>query len=168
MNPGGAAMDCRTKLVQYLTAEGINFDVREHEEAFTAQRVAAAEHIEGWAFAKVVMVLVDGDLQMLVLPAPERVDLDVIALTLGARTVTLANEQQFAGRFSDCELGAMPPFGNLYGIPVIADTTLAGSERIVFEAGTHTTTIAMPWSDYVRLVRPEIVDFGSVATIAAS
>ena len=161
-------MDCRTKLVQYLTEEGVNFDVREHEEAFTAQRVAAAEHIEGWSFAKVVMVLVDGDLQMLVLPAPERVDLDVVALTLGAREVRLANEPEFAGRFGDCELGAMPPFGNLYGIPVIADTTLAGNERIVFEAGSHTTSITMPWSDYLRLVKPEIVDFAGVATIAGS
>ena len=161
-------MDCRTKLVQYLTERGVNFEVREHEEAFTAQRVAAAEHVEGWSFAKVVLVLVDGDLQMLVLPAPERVDLDVIALALGARTVRLASEREFAGRFTDCELGAMPPFGNLYGIRVVADTTLAGSDRIVFEAGTHTTTIAMPWADYVRLVRPAIVDFAGVATIAAS
>ncbi|HEY6959376.1 MAG TPA: YbaK/EbsC family protein [Candidatus Limnocylindria bacterium] len=161
-------MDCRTKLVQYLTEEGVNFDVREHQETFTAQRVAAAEHIEGWSFAKVVMVLVDGDLQMLVLPAPERVDLDVVALALGARDVRLATEEQFAARFGDCELGAMPPFGNLYGIRVVADTTLAGRERIVFEAGSHTTSIAMSWADYVRLVRPAIVDFGGVATIAAS
>ena len=161
-------MDCRTRLIQYLTEQGVNFDVREHEEAFTAQRVAASEHVEGWAFAKVVIVKVDGDLQMLVLPAPERVDLDVVALALGAREVTLANERDFAGRFGDCELGAMPPFGSLYGIPVVADTTLGGRERIVFEAGTHTTTITMPWADYTRLVHPTIVDFGGVATIAAS
>ena len=159
-------MDCRTRLIRYLTENGVNFEVREHEQAFTAQRVAATEHVDGWMFAKVVMVLVDGDLQMLVLPAPERVDLDVVALALGAHEVTLANERDFAGRFEDCELGAMPPFGNLYDVPVVADTTLAAHDRIVFEAGTHRTTLTLPWADYVRLARPEIVDFGTAAVAA--
>ncbi len=160
-------MDCRTRLITYLVQHNVDVDVREHEEAFTAQRVAASGDIPGWGFAKVVIVVADGALRMLVLPAPERVDLDVVALTLGVRDVRLAKESEFAGAFPDCELGAMPPFGNLYGIPVIADTTLAAHERIAFEAGTHKVTMAIRWVDYARLVHPEIVDFGSVATIAA-
>ncbi len=160
-------MDCKSRLVKYLADHEVDFDLREHEQAFGAQRVAAADDVEGWAFAKVVMITVDGELQMLVLPAPERVDLDVVALAVGGREVSLASERDFADRFRDCELGAMPPFGDLYGIPVVVDTTLAARDRIVFEAGTHTTTIAMRWADYVRLVRPEIVDFGSVPAGAA-
>lgn len=160
-------MECKARLLKYLVEQGVDVELHEHEEAFTAQRVAARAHIEGWAFAKVVMVLVDGDLQMLVLPAPERVDLDVVALALGAREVALANERDFGSRFSDCELGAMPPFGNLYGIPVIADATLGLRDRIAFEAGDHTTTMAIRWADYVRLVGPELVDFGSVPAAAA-
>lgn len=155
-------MDCKSRLVKYLADNEVDFELREHEEAFGAQRVAAADHADGWSFAKVVLVLVDGELHMLVLPAPERVDLDVVALALGGREVTLAREADFAVRFRDCELGAMPPFGALYEVPVIVDTTLAASERIVFEAGSHRTTVAMRWADYLRLVQPQIVDFGSV------
>lgn len=167
MSAGGVSMDCKSRLVTYLLGNGVDLDIREHEEAFAAQRVAASEHVPGWGFAKVVVVVADGALRMLVLPAPERVDLDVVALTLGVRDVRLASEREFAAAFPDCELGAMPPFGNLYGIPVIADTTLAGRERIAFEAGTHTATMAIRWADYVRLVQPEIADFGSVAAMAA-
>ncbi len=160
-------MDCKSRLVKYLVDHDVEFQVREHEEAFGAQRVAAVDDVGGFAFAKVVMIQVDGELHMLVLPAPERVDLDVVALALGGREVSLATERDFAARFRDCELGAMPPFGELYGIPVLADTTLARSDRVVFEAGTHTTTIAIRWADYVRVVRPEFVDFGSVPAASA-
>lgn len=151
-------MNCRERLERYLRENGAAFEVREHAQAFTAQRIAASEHVTGWMVAKVVMVVADGRLRMLVLPAPEKVDWRKARDVLGAKGVQLASETTFAGSFPDCEEGAMPPFGNLYGVPVYVDETLSRNERFIFQAGTHTATISMRYADFARLVRPMTAD----------
>jgi Ala-tRNA(Pro) deacylase len=108
--------------------------------------------------AKVVVVIADGELTMLVLPADRRASLSKVRDALGAREVRFAEEHDFANRFADCELGAMPPFGNLYGVPIYADSVLAENQTITFQAGSHTRTISLKYSDYERLASPTVVD----------
>src|SRR2546422_11514528 len=111
---GGIAMDCKETLENYLRESRVAYQVQHHPRAVTAQEVAASEHISGKLLAKVVMVMAGGRLVMLALPAPERVYLPEVARVLGAREVRLADEKEFADAFPGCEVGAMPPFGNLY------------------------------------------------------
>jgi Ala-tRNA(Pro) deacylase len=151
-------MTCNEKLEAYLREQGVPFEKQRHTIAFTAQEVAASEHLPSQMVAKVVMVLADSDMVMLVLPASHRTDLTKVAAALGARDVRLASEHEFAAIFGDCDVGAMPPFGNLYGIPVYVDQTLTEDESIVFQAGTHTDTICMSYADYAYLVSPMIVE----------
>jgi Ala-tRNA(Pro) deacylase len=150
--------ECRERLEAYLREHHVQFEVLEHPVAYTAQEVAAREHVSGWTVAKVVMVVADGALRMLVLPAPERVDHAKAKAVLGVGSVRLAREEEFATVFGDCEVGAMPPFGHLYSIPTCVDTDLARAERITFQAGSHTLTIRMRYEDYARLVRPTVAD----------
>lgn len=152
-------MTCRERLEAYLRAHQVPFQVQHHPVAYTAQQVAASEHIPGRMVAKVVMVVADDRLVLLTLPAPARVDLERVAAMLGARAVRLAHEEEFAAAFSDCEVGAMPPFGNLYDLPVYADPSLAENQTIVFAAGTHTDTMSLAYSDFARLVRPVVAPF---------
>ncbi len=151
-------MTCRERLEQWLNAAGVRYDVTVHPVAYTAQEVAASEHLSGYEVAKVVMAIVDGDLVMLVLPAPHRVDLAKLRIALRAEKARLAGEQEFATLFPDCDVGAMPPFGNLYGISVYLDSSLTRNPQIIFNAGSHRETITMPYADFERLVRPQIVD----------
>ena len=152
-------MGCREDLEAYLRENKVPYQSQHHAVAYTAQEVAASEHIPGRMLAKVVMVLADGKLSMLVLPAPARVDLDKAAAALGAKEARLAHEDEFADRFPGCEVGAMPPFGNLFDLPVFVDKALAEDETIVFEAGTHTDTMSMKYADYERLVKPQAAEF---------
>jgi len=152
-------MGCREDLEAYLRESKVSFQAQHHAVAYTAQEVAAAEHIPGRMLAKVVIVLGDGKLSMLVLPAPARVDLERAAAALGAKEIRLAHEDEFADRFPGCEVGAMPPFGNLYDLPVFVDRSLAEDETIVFEAGTHTDTMSMKYADFERLVKPQPAEF---------
>jgi Ala-tRNA(Pro) deacylase len=149
-------MQCKERLEAYLRENGIPFQVQFHPVAYTAQHVADAEHISGKLLAKVVMVLADGKLAMLVLPAPYRVDLAKACSALGAKEIRLAHEPDFAAAFPDCEIGAMPPFGNLYGLPVYVDAALSEDETIVVQAGTHTDTVSLTYADYARLVQPTV------------
>ncbi len=151
-------MTCRERLEQWLNAAGVKYDVTVHPVAYTAQEVAASEHLSGYEMAKVVIAIVDGDLVMLVIPAPHRVDLAKLRSALGAQRVMLAREQEFANLFPDCDVGAMPPFGNLYGISVYVDPSLARNPQIIFNAGSHRETITLPYADFERLVRPQIVE----------
>lgn len=151
-------MDCRAKLEGYFRENGVAFDVQEHPTAYTAQGVAASEHVPGRMLAKVVMAASNGDLVMLVLPAPSMVDLAKVADVLGAPGVRLAREEEFASAFPDCEPGAMPPFGNLYDLPVYVDESTGKNERIVFQAGTHTVTMSIAYADFERLAEPRVVD----------
>jgi Ala-tRNA(Pro) deacylase len=156
------AMACRENLETHLRHRGIPFETQHHGAAFTAQKVAAAEHVPGRMLAKVVMVFAGTELTMLVLPSHFQVDLEAAKAALGGRDVRLAREGEFAPSFPDCEPGTMPPFGSLYGIPVYVDETLADNERIVFQAGTHTDAMSVSYRDFTRLVRPTMARLGYV------
>jgi Ala-tRNA(Pro) deacylase len=150
-------MNGRERLESYLHETGVPFDVEEHPTAYTAQKIAAAEHVPGRMFAKVVMATSDCVLMMLVLPAPLVVDVARISEVIGEQ-VRLASESEFATAFSDCEPGAMPPFGNLYDVPVYVDRALGQNERIVFQAGTHSVTMSVAYADFERLAGHTVAD----------
>jgi Ala-tRNA(Pro) deacylase len=152
-------MECRDRLENYLRDNRVPFEEQHHPRAVRAQEVAASEHIPGRMLAKTVMVLADGQMVMLALPAPYQVDLEKAAAALGVEEARLAEEEEFADTFLDCEVGAMPPFGNLYGVPVYVEKTLAQDETIVFRSGTHTETMSVSYSDFERLVEPTVAHF---------
>ncbi len=154
-------MDCKDRLEAYLREKQVPFEVRHHPRAVTAQEVAASEHVPGKMLAKTVMVLADSKMVMLALPAPYQVDMDKASTALGVGEVRLAQEEEFEDTFSDCEVGAMPPFGNLYKVPVYVEEALAEDETIVFRAGTHTDTMSVRYADFERLVEPTIAEFGA-------
>jgi Ala-tRNA(Pro) deacylase len=156
---GGIAMNCKERLEGYLRDNQVSFETEHHPAAFTAQEVAASDHVPGKMLVKVVMVLADDELVMLAVPAPYQVNLDRVGEVLGATEVRLAEEEEFADAFPDCEVGAMPPFGNLYDVPVYADEALAEDETIVFQAGTHTATMRLKYADFERLVEPTTAGF---------
>jgi Ala-tRNA(Pro) deacylase len=151
-------MQCRERLEAYLEDNGVQFEAQHHPVAYTAQDVAASEHIPGKNLAKVVMVVADGQMVMLVLPAPYRVDLERVRDALKASSVRLATEPELSGALPDCEVGALPPFGNLYGIPVVVDTYLTEDEWIVYRAGTHTETHRISYADFEQLVQPALAE----------
>lgn len=152
-------MQCKDRLETYLREHHIPFQVQQHPIAYTAQDVAASEHIPGKLVAKVVIVFADNQMVMLALPAPYRVDFARVAQSLGAREVRLADEAELKSAFPDCEVGAMPPFGNLYNLPLYVDKRLAEDETIVFPLGTHTETARLTFADFERLVHPAQADF---------
>jgi Ala-tRNA(Pro) deacylase len=140
-----------------LDARAISYEVVDHATAYTAQEIAASEHISGRSFAKPVMLMADGRLVMAVMPGDVRVDIDKARSALGAGDVRLATEAEFSPSFPDCEAGAEPPFGNLYGVPVYLDDGFT-SERVVFNAGTHRQTMSISLADFLRLVEPKRAD----------
>ncbi|HYM76024.1 MAG TPA: YbaK/EbsC family protein [Candidatus Dormibacteraeota bacterium] len=148
-----------SKLRDFLDSHKIKYLVISHSLAYTAQGVAALTHVSGKKLAKTVIVKIDGVLAMAVVPASYHVDLDRLRTLTGAQIVELASEREFQKAFQDCETGAMPPFGNLYDMPVYADRSLAENEEITFSAGTHRELVRMNWEDMVRLVRPVVADF---------
>jgi len=152
-------MKCKERLKQYLREHNVSFELMTHPEAYTAQEVAAAQHVSGHQLAKVVMVWADGQMTMLVLPASARVDLRKAAELLGVDKVRLATETEFSQRFPDCRVGAMPPFGNLYELPVYVDRALTEHAEIVFRVGTYTETMKIAYADFERLVQPQVGDF---------
>jgi Ala-tRNA(Pro) deacylase len=143
------------RLKAFLDANGVRYTVLSHPPVFTAEAVAAAEHVPPQELAKVVIVKTDGRFRMLVLPASRKVDLR----KLPDRRARLATEAEFAHLFPHCEPGAMPPFGNLFGLPVHVDRTLARDEEIVLQAGTHRDAVRMKYADFVRLVEPTVDDY---------
>jgi len=152
-------MAAKQRLEKYLREEGVSFETITHSVAYTAQEVAAEQHTPGRQLAKVAMVDADGEMVMLVLPASYRIDFPKLKSALKTKKVRLAQEEEFAGVFTDCEVGAMPPFGNLYGLPVYADTSLSQAGDMVFKAGSHTTSFKMKYVDYERLAKPKVIDF---------
>jgi len=143
-----------SKLREFLDSNNIKYLVISHSLAYTAQGVAALTHIPGKELAKTVILMVDGRLAMAVVPASFKVDLLRLKKYLGADTVELATEGDFREHFSDCETGAMPPFGNLYGMEVFADNSLALDKEIAFNAGTHRELVRMGFADFRGLVNP--------------
>jgi Ala-tRNA(Pro) deacylase len=154
-------MPILAKLREFLDGKKVPYEVLSHRQAFTAQEVAQAQHVRGVELAKVVMLRSGAQFMMAVLPAPYRIDLDRAKASLGKADLTLATEDEFRGLFPQCEAGAMPPFGNLYGVPVYVDQTLAHDEHIVFNAGTHTQTVKMKYADFTRLVQPTLCSFAA-------
>jgi Ala-tRNA(Pro) deacylase len=151
-------MDCKAKLEAYLRENQVPYQTQHHPLAYTAQEVAAREHIPGRLMAKTVMVIMDGKMVMAVICAPCHLNLSKVRAILGGVEARLAHESEFVNAFPDCDLGAMPPFGNLYDIPVYVDHALAEDETIVFRAGSHTDTISLQYADYARLVQPVVAD----------
>jgi len=147
------------KLKDYLEKNQVSYEVGIHQEVFTAQEIAAAQHVPGREMAKVVMVKADGKMVMLVLAASYRVELRKLKDVLDCKKVGMAKEKEFQDLFPDCEIGAMPPFGNLYNMEVWVDKMLTEDASIVFQAGNHIETIRIKYSDYVRLVNPKVGDF---------
>ncbi len=145
------------RLVDYLDSNHVQYVVITHSPAFTAQCIAGLTHIPGRELAKAVMVWMDGRLAMAVLPATCRLDLAALRKAARAEMVILASEEEFFDKFPECETGAMPPFGNLYGMMTYADEALARDREVAFNAGTHRELIRMSWEDYARLAEPMVL-----------
>jgi len=148
-------------LREFLDRNRIKYVVISHSPAHTAQEIAASAHIPSQMLAKTVIVKMDGRLAMAVLPASELVDLNLLADAAFARPVELAEEEEFGDRFPDCQLGAMPPFGNLYGMDVYVAESLTEDDEIAFNAGSYSELVRMAYPDYARLVKPRILRFGA-------
>lgn len=145
------------RLEQFLHEQHTSYETIHHARAVTAQETAASAHIRGSLLAKTVMVNIDGRLAMVVLPAARRVHFGRLRQATGAIAAELATESEFRDLFPDCEVGAMPPFGNLYGIEVYVDESLVTDADIAFNAGTHTEVMRMPYREFERLVAPHHV-----------
>jgi Ala-tRNA(Pro) deacylase len=148
------------KLQEFLDLSGIPYTHTVHPLAYTAREVAHAEHISPQEVAKVVVVVADGEYRMAVLPATKLVDFPEVRAVLDSPGARLATEEELGRVFPDCELGAMPPFGNLYHMKVLLDAALLADETIAFNAGTHRDVIHMRTEDFCRIVKPEIVSVG--------
>jgi Ala-tRNA(Pro) deacylase len=148
-------------LREYLDRNDIQYSVISHSPAFTAQGIAALVHVPGQELAKSVVVKLDGELALAVLPASFRIDLTSLEEEADAKRADLASEEEFRDAFPECELGAMPPFGNLYGFKVYADESLTRDKEIVFNACSHRELIRMSWADFERLGRPKIIRFAA-------
>jgi Ala-tRNA(Pro) deacylase len=152
-------MPVARKLKAYLDENKVSYHVLKHHERFTSPEIAEALHVPGQEMAKVVMLQTDGRLVMAVLPANHYVNLAAFAGVAKASVAVLATEEEFKETFPDCEVGAMPPFGNLYGLEVFVDRSLTGDESIVFEAGNHHEAVKLRFGDFERLVQPTVADF---------
>jgi Ala-tRNA(Pro) deacylase len=149
---------CKHRLENYLRDHEVAYAFEHHPLAYTARAVAASEHLAAKSFAKTVVVVADGQPCVVVVPASSAVHIGRLAHALGVAQARLAQELEFEPIFQDCELGAMPPFGNLYGLPVYVDASLAEDDSIAFNAGTHTDTIQIKYTDFLHLVNPTIVE----------
>ncbi len=143
-----------SRLKDFLDEEHVKYVTIGHSPAFTAQEIAAMAHIPGKELAKTVVVKIDGEMAMVVTSASEQVELNHLKETLGANEVDLASEDEFKDSFPDCETGAMPPFGNLYGMNVFVSQALREDEQIAFNAGSHTELVRLPYTEFERLVHP--------------
>ncbi len=150
-----------TRLKEFLDSHHVPYIIITHSPAYTAQGIAASAHVKGKELAKTVIVRMDGRLAMAVLPAPNRVDLNKLREVTGCQKVELATEKDFESVFPGCEVGAMPPFGNLFGLPVFVARRLTEDEEIAFNAGTHRELIRMSYRDFERLVQPTVVSFAT-------
>lgn len=149
------------KLKDYLDSNGVMYITMNHSPAYTAQQIAATSHISGNELAKTVIVRLDGNIAMAVLPASYRINMNLLKDAAGAEIIELATEQEFINLFPECEIGAIPPFGNLYKMPVYFASSLSKDKEITFNAGTHSELIKMLYKDYEKLVDPIVVKFSS-------
>ncbi len=149
------------KLKDFLDKENVKYTSTYHSVAFTAQEIAQAVHVKGKEMAKTVMVKLDGKMAMAVLPASHQVDFEKLKKASGAKDAVLATEEEFRDIFPDCNIGAMPPFGNLYGMEVFSSRVLAEDKEIAFNAGSHYELIRLAYKDFERLVRPKTAEFSA-------
>ncbi|MEK9135628.1 MAG: YbaK/EbsC family protein [Bacteroidota bacterium] len=147
------------RLVEFLDDNKIKYVVIHHSQAFTAREVAASAHIPGKDIAKTVIVKTDGKPTMAVLPASQMIDLRLLKEATGASKVELAGEAEFNTLFPECEVGAMPPFGSLFGMEVVVADTLTQDEEIAFNAGSHRELVKMSYKDFEHLVKPKVLKF---------
>lgn len=144
------------KLREFLDSHNVRYFVVSHSPAYTAQEIAAAAHVPGKELAKTVIVTLDGKMAMVVLPASRQLDFGLLRALTGAGEVELAGEREFAGLFPECEIGAMPPFGNLYGMEVYVSEELEDDDDIAFNAGAHTELLRLSYESYKRVVHPKV------------
>jgi Ala-tRNA(Pro) deacylase len=156
-------MSVAIRLKQLLDSSNVPYKVEVHPPAYTAEQVAEAAHVSGYDLAKVVVVVADDSHVMVVLPANHKIDLAALQKLLGATSIRLAQESEFAKDFPDCEIGAMPPFGNLYGLPLVASEALRQDEVVYFNAGTHREIVQMRREDWERIARPTWGLFSRIA-----
>jgi len=147
------------KLKTFLNEYGVKYVSIQHSPAYTAAEVAESAHIPGLELAKTVMVWINDKMAMAVVPASHRVDFEALAQVAGAVEVQLASEEDFKELFPTCDTGAMPPFGNLYGMRIFVERVLTEDYEIAFTAGSHAEVIRLAYADYERLVEPEIGSF---------
>ncbi|GAH47461.1 unnamed protein product [marine sediment metagenome] len=147
------------RVTEFLDKSGVKYEVTEHEPAFTAQQMAAVEHEPGKYVAKPVIVKADDKYVMCVLSACYKVDLRALKKQLGAKSVEIVEEKEIEKIFPDCELGAAPPFGNLYDLPTYMDKAMEEDDHIMFQGGSHEKSIRMSMDDYRKLVAPEVLEF---------
>lgn len=147
-------------LKAFLEAQQIPYTAQQHPAVYTAQEIAAAQHVPGRQLAKAVLLKANTGLVLAVLPAIQRVNFGKLKTVLGATRVSLASEAHIKQAFPDVEIGAMSIFGNLYNVPVVVDASLAGSDDIVCNAGTHTDTIKVRYQDFARAAKPKVGVFG--------
>lgn len=152
------------RLQEYLDRHHVHYEVLRHEAAYTAPEIAHTLHMSGKMLAKVVIVKADGRFVMVALPSNWQIDFKRVKEVLRARHVGLATEAEFKGLFPDCEIGTMPPFGNLYGVDVYVDQSLTEDEAIVFQAGTHVGAIKLRYEDFANLVHPKVAEFHQTTT----
>jgi Ala-tRNA(Pro) deacylase len=146
------------KVQEYLEQKGVFYSEHEHRPAYTSQEVAAEEHVSGDMIAKPVVVRADGGYAMVVVPASYKLDMRKVAEALHTHQASLADEPELAKLFPDSEVGAEPPFGNLYNLPTLVDEHLTHDEEIVFQAGSHRSAIRMRYADYAELAHPQVAD----------
>jgi Ala-tRNA(Pro) deacylase len=147
------------KLKEFLQKENVKYVSILHSTAYTAQEVAASAHVTGKELAKTVIVELDGKMAMAVLPANRKIVLQDLREVTGSDQVKFATEEEFRLKFPECETGAMPPFGNLYGMDVYLAESLTANDQIAFNAGSHSEVVRMPFVDFERLVKPKVLSF---------
>ena len=153
------------KLREFLDSQRVAYTTISHAVAYTAKEIAALAHISNKELAKTIVIEIDSGLAMAVLPASYEVDLSSLRAATGARSVSLARESEFKDRFPECEIGAMPPFGNLYGMAVYVDESLTRDKDIAFNAGSHNELIQVSYADFERLVKPTVLKFSELPDV---
>lgn len=142
----------------YLDEHGYDYDAEVHPRAVDAQRLAATEHVTGWEVAKPVLLKAGGEVVMAIIPGPAALDVECAAEALDCE-VRLAEEEEFSPLFDDCEVGAEPPFGHLYGVRTLIDPVLRRDAEVVFRAGTHDTAMKMRMEDFLAALDAEDAAF---------
>jgi Ala-tRNA(Pro) deacylase len=149
------------RLMDYLNSNHVKYISIVHSEAYTAQGIAESAHVSGRELAKTVIIRKDGKMAMAVLPASHKIDWDLLKSATAAVQIDLASEEEFTSIFADCEIGAMSPFGNLYGMEVFVETSLTRDKDIAFNAGSHRELVKLSFEDFSRLAKPKVASFSS-------